>query len=134
MSHQHAVVWLDHREARVIDFSIDDVHKAVVRHHGGHRQVHHKSGSVGSGHSKEDAAFFDEVCASLGDAGEVLLTGPGLVKTALRHHIEQRKPLLAKRVVGVETLDHPGDAELLAFARKYFDKVDRMMGTSRQVG
>ncbi len=63
----------------------------------------------------------------------MLLTGPGLVKTALHHHIDQRKPLLAKRVVGVETLDHPGDGELLAFARKYFEKVDRMLGTSRQV-
>jgi hypothetical protein len=30
--------------------------------------------------------------------------------------------------VGVETVDHPTDPQLLAFAKKYFLKVDNMRG------
>ena len=35
---------------------------------------------------------------------------------------------MQKRVVGVETLDHPSDRELLAYARKYFRRVDSLLG------
>ena len=129
MSHFHAVVWLDHREARVIDFTVDDAHKSVVHHHGGHRQVHHRSGSVGAGHAPEDAAFFDEIVKAVGDAQEVLLVGPGQAKVALRHHVDQHRREFAQRVVGLESLDHPTDGELLGFAKKYFVKADPMLGT-----
>jgi hypothetical protein len=30
-------------------------------------------------------------------------------------------------VIGVETVDHPSDAQLVAFARKYFVAKDRML-------
>lgn len=129
MSHVHAVVWLDHREARVIDFSSDDVHKAVVRSHAGHRQVHHRSGSVSGTHLQDDQKFFDEVIAAVGDAKEVLVVGPGQTKAGFRHFVDDRHRDFGRRIVGVESLDHPSDGELLNFARKYFVKVDQMLGT-----
>ncbi len=128
MSHVHSVIWLDHREAKVIGFSADDVQKVIVRHHGGHRQVHHRSGSVGAGHSAEDTKFFDEIVAAAGDSPEVLLVGPGQAKVALRRYIDTHLPVFARRVVGVEALDHPSEGELLTFARKYFVKIDQMLG------
>ena len=132
MSHNHAVVWLDHREARVIDFSVDAVHKATVRSHAADRQIHHRSGSVSGTHAPDDLRFFDDICAAIGDAKEVLVVGPGQAKLGFRHHLDDRHKDLARRVVGVETLDHPGDGELLAHARKYFVKVDRMLGDQGQ--
>ena len=128
MSHIHAVVWLDHREARVIDFSVDDVHKTTVRSHSANRHIHHRSGSVSGTHSPDDLKFFDEVCAAIGDAKEVLVVGPGTAKTGFRHHVDAKHKDVARRIVGVETLDHPSDGELLAYARKYFLKVDQMLG------
>ncbi len=128
MSHIHAVVWLDHRDARVLDFSVDESHKTVVHHHGGHRQVHHRAGSVGAGHAPEDIRFFDEIIAALGDAQEVLLVGPGQARVAFRHHVDQHHKALAAKIVGSEVLDHPSDGELLKYARKYFVKVDQMLG------
>jgi hypothetical protein len=65
MTHPHAVVWLDHREARIIDYSLDDVHQVRVRHDGAERQVHHHAGSVGSGHAKDDHHYFDQIVAAL---------------------------------------------------------------------
>jgi len=129
MSHFHAVVWLDHREARVIDFTVDDAHKVAVHQRGGHRQVHHRSGTIGAGHAPEDLAFFDEIVEAVGDAHEVLLVGPGQAKIALRHYVEQHRKEFARRVVGLESIDHPSDGELLGFAKKYFVKVDSMLGT-----
>jgi stalled ribosome rescue protein Dom34 len=128
MSHVHAVVWLDHREAKVIDFSVDDKHVVAVHHSGGHRQVHHKAGSIGSGHAPDDVHFFDAIVTALDDAREVLITGPGNAKLGLRDHVAKKHAALARRVVGVETLDHPTEGELLAYARRYFKRVDAMLG------
>jgi stalled ribosome rescue protein Dom34 len=128
MSHVHAVVWLDHREAKVVDFSIDDKHVVNVHHKGGHRQVHHRAGTNGSGHAADDGHFFDAIVTALGDAREVLVTGPGNAKVGFREHVGKRHAAVAGRIVGVETLDHPTEGELLAYARRYFKRVDNMLG------
>jgi stalled ribosome rescue protein Dom34 len=128
MSHVHAVVWLDHRDARVVDFSVDETHAVTVHHAGGHRQVHHRAGATGSGHTNDDRHFFDEVVTALGDAREVLVTGPGTAKIAFSDHVTKHHAALAKRIVGVETLDHPSEGELLAHARKVFKRIDAMLG------
>ncbi len=124
MTYPHAVVWLDHREARIIDYSLDDVHQVRVRHDGAERQVHHRAGSVGSGHAKDDHHYFDQIVAALGDAREVLVVGPAGTKTSFHKELEARHRDIARRVVGVESLDHPSDGELLAYAKKYFTRVD----------
>ena len=128
MSHIHAVVWLDHREAKVIDFSFDDKHVVNVHHKGGHRQVHHRAGATGSGHANDDGHFFDAIVAALGDAQEILVTGPGTAKAGFREHVAKRHADVAKKIVGIENADHPSEGELLAFARKYFRRVDNMLG------
>jgi stalled ribosome rescue protein Dom34 len=128
MTHIHAVVWLDHREAKVADFNFDEKHVVNVHHRGGHRQVHHRAGATGSGHAPDDHHFFDAIVEALGDAKEVLVTGPGNAKVAFRQHLDRRHPGVAKRVVGIETLDHPTECELLGFARKYFKRIDAMLG------
>jgi len=128
MSHVHAVVWLDHRDARVVDFSVDEKHAVTVHHAGGHRKVHHRAGTTGSGHTNDDTHFFDEVVTAIGDAREVLVTGPGTAKIAFRDHVTKHHAALASRIVGVETLDHPSEGELLAHARKVFKRIDAMLG------
>ena len=37
-------------------------------------------------------------------------------------------PVIAGKVVGIESVDHPSDGQLLAYARHYFVKIDRMRG------
>ena len=74
--------------------------------------------------------FYDEVARHLAEAGEILVTGPGTAKTELIHHLEEKHPAVARRVVKVETLDHPTDGQLLALARKQFKAIDRMLPRS----
>lgn len=128
MSYQHAVVWIDHLHATVIDFSVDDQHVAVVEREGGQRQVHRKSGEPGPGKPAPDHHFYDEVAAAVGDAREILIVGPGSAKLELRKDLDARHKAVAQRVVGVEPSDHPSDRELLAYAKKYFKKVDALRG------
>ena len=65
MSHYHAVIWVDHREAHVIRFGKDEAESALVHAHGGDRQIHHRSGSVSGQHGTEDPAFCRKVAEAV---------------------------------------------------------------------
>jgi stalled ribosome rescue protein Dom34 len=125
--HFHAVVWIDHHEARVFHFSPTDVERLVLHPDRPTRHIHHKANSIGSGHASEDHAFLQAVAQSIADAGAVLVTGPANAKTELVKHISQHDPGLMKIIVGVETVDHPSDGQLVAHARRYFKAEDRML-------
>jgi hypothetical protein len=124
--HFHAVVWIDHLEARVFHFSPGDVERLVLRPDDPTRHIHHKANSIGSGHAAEDQHYLDAVAKSIADAGSVLITGPANTKTELVKHIQKHEPNLMKIIVGVETVDHPTDGQLVDHARRYF-KVEDLM-------
>jgi hypothetical protein len=124
--HFHAVVWVDHHEARVFHFNAEEVERAVVHPLRPTRHIHHKSNSVGSGHSGEDQVFFHAVVDAIGTAGAVLIGGPANAKHELFKHIQRHAPQLLPRIAAVETLDHPTDGELVGHARKFFRGADRM--------
>ena len=125
--HYHAVIWIDHREARVFHFNPTDIERLVLRPDNPTKHIHHKANSIGSGHAAEDHAYLQAVAESIADAGAVLITGPANAKTELVKHIRQHDPKLMKAIAGVETVDHPSDASLVAHARKYFKVEDRML-------
>jgi len=124
--HFHAVVWIDHREARVFHFSPTDVEKLVLNPDHPTKQIHHKANSIGSGHVAADDEFLHAVVQSIADAGAVLIAGPANAKTQLVKHIGDHDPKFAKVIAGVETVDHPSDAQLVAYARKYLKASDRL--------
>jgi hypothetical protein len=124
--HFHAVVWIDHHEARVFHFNADDVERDVVHPERPTRHIHHKAHAIGSGHSAEDQAFFHAVVEAIGGAGAVLIGGPANAKHELFKHIQRHAPQLVARIAAVEPLDHPTDGELVAHARKFFRAADRM--------
>ncbi len=127
MSHYHAVVWLDHNEARVMHVSPDDVEKSVVHPAHAHRHLQRKRGSVSGSRQPEDPHYYHEIVEALADASEVLVVGPGQAKLELIKHIHAHDPAYSSKIVGVETVDHPGDGQLVAYARKYFAAKDRML-------
>ncbi len=125
-SHYHAVVWIDHHEARVFHFNPEDVDKLVLHPHEPTRHIHHKANSIGSGHAAEDQNFLHAVASAIADAGAVLITGPANAKTELVKHIHHHDPQLMSRLAGIESVDHPTDDALVAHARHYFKAADRM--------
>lgn len=123
--HFHAVVWIDHREAQIFDFDRDDSNRQTIKSHEP-RHIHHKSGSIGAGHVHESEAYLKAVANALDESHEILIAGPSGAKTELMSYLARHAPSTAQRVCGVETLDHPTDSEIVAFARKHFTGIDRM--------
>lgn len=119
-AHFHAVIWIDHREARVFHFNATEMDSLVLHPDKPSHHLHHKHGSIGSGHSAEDQAYYHKVAEAIAGAGAVLVTGPANAKTEFMKHLESHDPQLVAKVAGVETLDHPSAGEIVAHARKYF--------------
>jgi stalled ribosome rescue protein Dom34 len=131
MSHYHAVVWIDHREAHIMHISPDDIESSIVRPAKPHHHLHSKrgmdkGGTVGAGRAPEDSQFYHEVVEALKGAREILIVGPANAKLNLVKHIYSHDSQMTDKVIGVETVDHPSDAQLVAYARKYFVAADRM--------
>ncbi len=119
--HQHIVVWIDHREAKLFSFGAEDVTKLVIHPDHPSHHIHHKANTIGSGHDKTSETYLHEVVKALAGAHAILITGPSSAKTELIAHIQKHDPAVAKNIAGVETVDHPSDGQLVAHARKYFN-------------
>jgi stalled ribosome rescue protein Dom34 len=126
MNHFHALVWLDHREAKV--FHLNEIEAECERVHSSHpnQHLHHKANAGDSGHAPLDKEFLHRVSQALAHSGAILIAGPGSAKTELTSYIESNAPEIASRVCGVKTVDHPSDGELIALARSFFKANDRM--------
>jgi len=124
--HYHAIVWIDHQQAKVFQFNATEVDSLTVRSSHPHQHIHHKANAAGSGHVSADQGFLEHVSQALMHAGAILITGPANTKKQLAAHIDRVHPGLAKRISGIEPLDHPSDGQLVALARKFFKADDRM--------
>ncbi len=124
---KHVAVWIDHREAHVFHLHPDSLERATVMappHHVHHRQPKGAEGL--KGHSAEAMQFFQDVARSLAGGEEVLIVGPSTAKLEFLRHLHTHHPLLELKVVGLETVDHPTDRQLVAYAKTYFRHVDAM--------
>lgn len=119
--HFHAVVCIDHAEAVILDFSKDEFNECRIPATDRHGHIHHKAGSPGSGHEQDSKAYFEAVAAQAGLSQEILIIGHGDAKTQFAHFVRDHVPVLAPRIKGVETVDHPSNGEILALARSFFD-------------
>lgn len=128
MSHYHAVVWLDHQKATVWQFTPTEQENTVVHAHGQQR-VHSRKSTHG-GHTTADHKFFDEVAHALAGAHEILIIGPAQTKQEFAGYLREKHAALARGIVAVENADHPTDPEVLAYARRHFAAIDRMLSES----
>ena len=130
MSHNHAIVWMDSKEAHVFQFNADDVQKQRIKAHLPFRKIHHKAGVIGAGHVHLDHHYFDEIAKALEDVQEWLLCGPGAAKDELQSYLKAHRPEFAKKPLAVEAADHPADGQLLDHARRFFKAADRLQPNS----
>jgi hypothetical protein len=122
--HFHAVVSIDHAEATIFEFSEDDVSEHRIKATDRQGNIHHKAGSVGSGHSHDSKSYLTAIVGALKPSHEILIVGHGTAKDELASFIRDHQPLLAPRILGVEAMDQPTKAEIVAFARKFFKSED----------
>ena len=126
MTHYHACIWLDHREAKIFGINAEEADEVVVHDHAAPRHIHRRADHVHLGKAKPDHAFFDAIAKDLHDFKAILIAGPGQARTELAGYLTDKYPALAKRVWGIEAMDHPTENQIVAAARKYFHAADRM--------
>jgi stalled ribosome rescue protein Dom34 len=125
---QHAVVWLDHGEAKIFLLTRDGYELATVTTELPHHQIHNKAGTIEGKRTAPDQSYFREIVAALEPAMEWLIVGPSSARDQLAGFIRAQEPRLATRIIGIESADHPTDAEIVAHARAFFKAADRMLG------
>lgn len=128
IGHLHALVWIDHHEARIFRFDseVAEATHHIIRDEHSPSHLHHKANSIGSGHVPVSHAYLEAVAMDIIDARAILIVGPSGAKHELYKHIEQHHPSMLNEIVGVETLDHPGDGPLLAHAARSFRAAARL--------
>jgi stalled ribosome rescue protein Dom34 len=122
--HYHAVVWIDHKQARIFHFSVDEADRAVVKDHVV-RDLHSHEKHTGQ-RTEENKPFFEDVAKAIADASAILIVGPAQEKDFFAKFLSEKHPAIRAHVEGVEKADHPSDGELLDFARRYVKASDHM--------
>jgi len=125
-THYHAVVWIDHKQAKVVHFNVDSSEPVVVHASNPHLHLHHKANAIDSGHAAIDKKYLQRVAEALAHSGAILVVGPANAKTELQTYLKRERPEIAARISAVEPMDHPTEGQLLAHARQFFKGDDRM--------
>jgi stalled ribosome rescue protein Dom34 len=115
----HAVLWIDHHNAKIQQFNKTDVQAQTVKDHTHYTRQH--GSDVRAVHE-----FFGEVCDALAGVSEILVTGSRQSQADFKHYVEKHRAALVPHIAGWETVDHLSDGQLVALGRKFFDKVDRV--------
>lgn len=119
-SHRHAAVWMDQHEAKIFHVdreSFDEQKLQAPTHH-----VHRHGKGAGEPHEHPDDAthYYKEVAKALADVDEVLVVGPSTAKLHFIRSLHAHDKALEAKVVGLETVDHPTDPQLVAYVKHYF--------------
>lgn len=118
----HAVAWVDHQQAQILQFDAEHMQAQKVKAHTHHTRQH--GSSVRTEHE-----FFAEVCDALAGIAEVLVVGSKTGLADFRHYVDKHRPAVGRQIVGWEHGEHASERQLVALARQYFLKYDRMAGT-----
>src|SRR6478672_5150259 len=122
----HAVIWIDHKEARVFHVHPDTTDEKTILAPQHHLHRHPKGRCEAIEHPDDARRFFSEVAQTLGGVDAILITGPSLAKLEFFKYVHEHARPLESKVVGIESADHPTDGEIVARAKSYFKASDRM--------
>ena len=121
MSLFHAVAFIDHRHAEILQFDSEhvlekNIHQQLkfTRQHGSTVRTEHE--------------FFAHVCEGLDGITEVLVVGGHTGLADFRHYVDKHRPQTALQIVDYQVVDHPSEKQMVALARKYFVQYEQMQG------
>lgn len=122
----HAVIWIDHTEARIFHIHSEAADETTVLAPQHHIHRHPKGRGEARDHPDDVHRFFGEAARTLEGVDAVLIVGPSSAKLEFFKYVHEHDRRLEPKVVGIETVDHPTDGEIIARARNYFKANDRM--------
>lgn len=123
MNPTHAIAFVDHHAAQVLQFDADHAQESTLHEHV-HFTRQHASG-VRSEHE-----FFGTLCDALDGIAHSVVVGGHTGLADFRHYVEKHRPATAARIIGFEVVDHPTGKQLVALAKERFAELERMGGLS----
>jgi hypothetical protein len=127
-SNRHVAVWIDHNEARIFHVDAEQLDALTIEAPAHHVHRHPKGPTAEHNHPDDLHHFFQAVARALEGAERVLIVGPSTAKLQFIRYAHKHDPALEPRIVGVETVDHPTDPQLVAYAKRHFAADDRKQG------
>jgi hypothetical protein len=115
MNKHHAVVWIDHHEAHILVFDKEHMDKELIKSRAHH---HHQGKSI------DLNTYFELVSNGLADVQQILLTGPSSARIEFQEWCKLHSSVVCQNIVDSIKCDHPSDGQIVALARKYFQKFD----------
>jgi stalled ribosome rescue protein Dom34 len=122
----HAVIWIDHSEARIFHVQPGTTDETTVLAHQHHVHRHPKGRGDARQHPDDMQRFFHEIAGHLERVDALLIVGPSSAKLEFFRYVHEHDRRLEARVVGIESADHPTDGQIVAHARSCFKASDRM--------
>lgn len=131
MSTYHAIVWLDRSVAHVVLFDRAHIEAQKIKSRSTHKASAPGRGDLPStSHSTKtgDEAYYHAIADALKGVHEILVTGPAQARDEFKAHCARHDKAVDQAIVGLVPSDHPSDGQMIAMARQYFLKYDRMQG------
>ncbi len=121
---RHVAVWIDHLEARIFHVDAERLEEKTLHAPTRHVHRHPKGGTAEHNHVDDAHRFFKAVAHELEGAERVLIVGPSTAKLQFVRYAAKHDPALDPKIIAVETVDHPTDRQIVAYAKKYFGADD----------
>lgn len=112
-----SIVWIDRENAKLFHLSQEKMEREHL--HATHSEHHsHRRDELDK--TRESHEFFADTAKMLKDSSQILIVGPGVAKHHFYNYLAEQQPEIAKKIAGIETVDHPTDAQIAALTRTFF--------------
>ncbi|MBC7458926.1 MAG: hypothetical protein H7235_11645 [Bdellovibrionaceae bacterium] len=116
------VVWLDSKDAHIFSLKTTGIEKTHLKKS---ESDHHRTPKSDMHKDKNAEPYYHHLAERLKDADQVLLMGPGLAKTHFKDYLDSHEAnTLAKKIIGIETVEKMTENQIMASARKFFKHYD----------
>jgi hypothetical protein len=113
MPSHHAVVFIDHHSAKIVQFGFEHTYESKVNEHLHLNGPHEKN-------ERSRHEFFGKVCDGLEGISQVLVVGGNTSMADFRHYVGKHRPKADVQLAGYQMVNHPSNNELVALARTWF--------------
>lgn len=112
------VIWIDREHAKAFQVSAEKMERAQFA---SHQPDHHSHPHDALDHQRAERPLFEQVAHHVREAEKLLILGPGVAKHHFQNFLSEHYPAVARRIVACETVDHPSDPQIAAYARRFFE-------------
>src|SRR5713101_3337079 len=106
----HAVIWIDHKEARIFHVHPEATDETTVLAPQHHVHRHPKGRGEAREHPDDAHRYFGEVAQTLDGVDAILIVGPSSAKLEFFKYVHAHERRLESKVVAIESADHPPTA------------------------